>query len=327
MVIAMASSITHSYFILDVYEKLDIETKKFLMDYKNTLKFASQGMDPLFFYKVWYPKKGSRIREFGDYFHDNDTLLYFETLINYIKYNGYGLYPEVMAFLYGALSHYVLDSNIHPFVIYQTGIYKKDDISTLKYNMKHGELESLLDCYLVSLREHTLPWKFESSKFITPKIEISSNLKEVIDFTFKETFDIHNMTKFYIRSLRHMKLFFRIFREDSHGIKLKFYKFVDKICPRTYRRKSPLSYHYKMDVSLFNLDHKTWYHPSSKKIKSKTSILDIYNSSVTECVELIQKIQKYIYHDEGNLKNILKNVSYITGRETEKHYEMKYFSF
>ena len=91
MVIAMASSITHSYFILDVYEKLDIETKKFLMDYKNTLKFASQGMDPLFFYKVWYPKKGSRIREFGDYFHDNDTFLYFETLINYIKYNGYYL--------------------------------------------------------------------------------------------------------------------------------------------------------------------------------------------------------------------------------------------
>lgn len=323
----MASSVTHAYFILDVYDKLDIETKRFLADEKSTLKLAAQGMDPLNFYKVWHPKKGSRIRKFAGFFHDNDTYLYFETLINYIKYNGYGLESDIMAFLYGALSHYVLDSNIHPFVVYKTGEFDKDDPKTFKYNMKHGELESILDCYFISLRERVLPWQMSTSSFVLENIQFSKSLEEVINFTFKETFDINNMTKFYKKSLQHMKLFFKVFREDRHGFKKRFYQVVDFVCPITFRRKTPLSYFYKMDFSLFNLEHKTWYHPTSKKIKNKTSILDIYTSSVFECVKLIEDVQKYIYSNEGELKNILKNVSYCTGRETEKHYQAKYFEF
>lgn len=323
----MASTVTHAYFVLDVYEKLDIETKRFLMDEKPLLKIAAQGMDPLFFYKIFPGTKGGRIREFGDYFHDHDTYLYFETLINYIKYNGYGHEEDVMAFLIGALSHYILDSNIHPFVIYQSGIFRKEDPSTYSYNMVHGELESLLDCYLISLRTNILPWKFSSHTFCLEKISFSPILEEVINFTFHETFDIHNMTKFYKRSLQDMRSFYRVFRYDPHGFKRTFYQLVDFVCPKTYRKKTPLSYHYKMDVSKFNLDHKVWYHPTSRRIRNKSSILDIYTASVEECVQLIQKIQAYIYSDEGDLKQILKNVSYVTGRETEKHYELKYFAF
>lgn len=54
-------------------------------------------------------------------------------------------------------------------------------------------------------------------------------------------------------------------------------------------------------------------------------MLDIYTSSIYECSNLIQKLEAYIYEDEGELKDILKNVSYVTGRDTEKHYEIKYF--
>ncbi len=323
----MASSVTHAYFILDVYEKLDIETKRFLVDEKDTMRVASQGMDPLFFYKIWYPKKGARIREFGEFFHDHHTFLYFERMIHYIKYNGYAHNAEVMAFLYGALSHYILDANIHPFVIYQTGVFQKEDEKTYRYNMKHGELESILDCYLISLRERKKPWKFSSATFCIPKTSFESTLNEVIDFTFKETFDINHMTKFYTRALADMRIFYQVFRQDKFGCKKRFYQIVDKISPPDFRRKTPLSYHYKLDTSLFNLAHKTWYHPTSRKIKAKTSLLDIYTSSLSECVALIKNLQKYIYNDEGNLEEILKNVSYLTGRDTEEHYPLKYFSF
>ena len=311
----MASTITHAYFIMDVYEKLNTNIKEFLIDQKELLKTSAQSMDTLFFYNITKFNKGKRIRDFGDYFHDHDTYLFFETLINYIKYNGYGQKPDVMAYLYGMLSHYVLDSNLHPFIVYKTG----------DKNMLHPEVESYFDNYLIKLKEQAVPWKFKCHNFCFNTKKLSPTLKEVINFTYKETFDINNMSKFYLKAIKDMKSFYKIFRYDPTGIKYKFYNLVDFICPKSFRRKSPLSYHLKMNESYYNLDHKTWYNPTTKKIKSNKSILDIYVTSLHECVNLINNINEYIYNDKGNLKDILKNVSYLTGRETEKHYELKYF--
>jgi len=321
----MASTVTHTFFILDVYDKLDTRTKKLLMDNKNMLKSSAQGMDPFFFYKITTPWKGKRMREFGDYFHDNYTYEFFDTLVNYIKYNGYARNSQVMAFLYGMLSHYILDSNIHPFVIYKTGVFDIGNKASYKYNMKHGELETILDNYLISLRYGIKPWKFKVYDFCFEELEISDTLKEVIDFSFSETFGIRNMTKFYIRALCNMKRFFIVFRNDSFGFKRGFYRFVDFISPKSFRKKTPLSYRMGIDYSLFNLEHKKWFNPTSLKISSKSSILDIYTYSVFECVDVISKINDYIYEDIGELRDILKSVSYVTGRNWKKDYELKFF--
>lgn len=321
----MASTATHTFFILDVYDKLDTKTKKLLIDDKNMLKIASQGMDPFFFYKIMTPWKGKRMREFGEYFHDNYTYEFFETLINYIKYNGYARSSQVMAFLYGMLSHYILDSNIHPYVIYKTGIFNKKDKESYKYNMKHEEFESMLDNYLISLRYNIKPWKFKVHSFCFENIEFSSILKEVIDFSYNQTFGIRNMSKFYKKAIKEMNKFFIIFRYDKYGVKKYFYKTVDKLSPKSFRRKMPLSYNMKLDYSLFNLEHNKWYNPTSKKIKDNSSVIDIYTKSVFECVKLINDINLYIYDDVGKLEDILKNVSYITRRSWDKHYELKFF--
>lgn len=311
----MASTITHAYFIMDVYDKLDTRLKAFLIDKKELLKTSSQCMDVLFFYNITKFNKGKRIRDFGEYFHDNFTYEFFETLINYIKYNGYGSNKDVMAFLYGMLSHYILDSNIHPFIIYKTG----------NKNMLHPEVESYFDNYLIKLKEGIIPYKFKCYNYCFNIKKLDDTLKEVINFTYKEVFNINNMSKFYLKSIKDMKSFYRIFRYDPTGIKYKFYNFVDLICPKSFRRKSPLSYHLKIDESYYNLEHKTWYNPTSKKIKSNKSILEIYTHSLNEAVTTINNINEYIYNDKGNLKDILKDVSYLTGRETNKHYELKYF--
>lgn len=323
----MASTVTHAYFILDVYDRLDIDTKKFLIDQKGLLKVAAQGMDPFFFYRILYPRRGKRIREFGNFFHENFTRDYFETLINYIKYNGYACKSEVIAFLYGTISHYILDSNIHPFVIYKTGVFNPKDKNTYPYNMLHEEMESMLDAYFISLREHILPRKFKAYKFCFEEFCFSDTLTEIIDFTFTQVFDTRNMTKFYKRAISDMRFFYLIFRYDPHGFKKRFYHIVDFVSPCSFRRKTPLSYDLKIKYSFFNREHKTWYNPTSKKIKNKTSVLEIYTSSLKECVDTIEKVNRYIYEDEGDLKTILKNVSYTTNRDVDKHYEMKYFEF
>ena len=45
----MASSITHAYFVMDVYDRLSIRSKELLVEHKELLKTAAQNMDVLFF--------------------------------------------------------------------------------------------------------------------------------------------------------------------------------------------------------------------------------------------------------------------------------------
>ena len=79
----MASTITHAYFIMDVYDKLDTRLKSFLIDKKELLKTSAQCMDVLFFYNITKFNKGKRIRDFGEYFHDNNTEMWGEGTSQY----------------------------------------------------------------------------------------------------------------------------------------------------------------------------------------------------------------------------------------------------
>lgn len=326
----MASSLTHAYFVLDVYERLGMNSRELLVGHKELLKTAAQNMDVLFFYNLTNFKKGKKMRDFGSFFHGHKVYEFFETLIHYIKCNGFQYDPEVIAFLYGMLSHYILDSNMHPYVIYKTGEYNKGNKDTYKYNQLHGEMESYFDNYLVRLREGIKPWKFRCHNFCFNVDSIGKGLEEVMDFTYNEVWKIDHFHQYYLTSIKQMKFFFHVFRYDPIGLKRKFYQMVDFICPRSLLRKVPLSYYMNMSNNqwFLNLDHKKWYNPTDKRTKSCKSLLEIYTSSLDQCVKMIKEINQYLYYDKKiNLKKVIQNNSYITGKDCSKKRELKYFEF
>ncbi len=326
----MAGTITHAYFALDLYERLSIRSKELLMDEKESLKLFSQNTDVLFFYNITNFKKGKKIRDFGYYTQKKKTYEFFSTLINYIKYNHYQYSPQVMSYLYGMLAHYVLDSTMHPFIIYKTGKFQKKDKSTYKYNHLHNEMESYLDHYLLRLREGINPHRFKCYQFCFQVDSLSKDLIEVMDFAYKEVFHIENFHQYYWKSAKQMKFFYRVFRYDPIGIKKGFYQVVDWICPRSLLRKVPLSYHInpKGKKEFLNLEHKTWYYPTDKRIKRKESILELYTKALDKAVKMIQDINRYIYYDKKiNLKKVVGNLSYETGKDCDQEKELKYFEF
>ena len=65
----MPSTVTHSYFIMDVYDKLPINRKIFLKNEKEKLKVFAQSLDPLNFYTSFNLKKGKSVRNFAYHFH------------------------------------------------------------------------------------------------------------------------------------------------------------------------------------------------------------------------------------------------------------------
>ena len=323
----MPSTITHSYFILDVYDRLSSDRKFFLKGQINNLKVFSQSIDPLNYYFSFNIKKDKKIRGFSKYFHTHKCGEYLITLTNYIKYNYYKVNPEIMAYLYSMVSHYVLDSTIHPFVYYNTGLFKKNIKKTYKYNGLHHMLENDIDQFMIMLYEKKKPYKYKVHTEIFENYVFSKELIEVINFSFKETFGINNFYKNYKISIKKMKFIFKHFRYDKWNLKNRIYTFYDKITPSSTYKISFLSYHKKRSCQEFlNKKHGIWFNPTNKKIKSKKSFVDLYLEALFNTVHIIKELDKYIYENKKiDLNKLIKNKSYLTGIDLNKKQEIKFF--
>ena len=326
----MPSTVTHSYFIMDVYDKLPIKRKVFLKNEQNNLKTFAQSMDPLNFYFSINLKKGKKVRKFADSFHTKKTGEYLITLINYIKYNYYSDNPQIMAFLYGMISHYVLDSTLHPYVYYKTGEFNKKDKATYKYNCKHHEFETMLDKYMIKVRENTIPSKYKHYKHCIKINEYSKDFIDVLNFSFKETYNINKMDDVLKSSTKNMKLAFNLLRHDPYGIKEKIYKVVDFITPKNFMKTKFLSYHYTPDCYDFYLNtyHKKWCNPTLKSKKYTYSFIDLYLQALFKTISIIKEVDLYIYNNKKvNLEKVIENLSYKTGIDLNKKQTLKYFEF
>lgn len=323
----MPATVTHAYFAMDIYDRLPIGLKKLLMDEKAKLRMFAQSMDAMFFYKIFSLGKGARERQFGHYFHENDSQTFFINLVNYIKYNGYYKEKEVMAFLYGMISHYVLDSTIHPFVIYQTGWFDKTKKESYPFRNLHDEMETVIDLTLIKKREKTSPYAFRLDKYCFDLSSFSEPLKEVIDYTYHETFGIKNMHLFYFRALKNMKTFLRLFRYDRMGFKKLGYTTLEGLTLRKTFHFHVLSYHlpYQKKQAYLNPSNEIWYHPSRKQEKHTESFEELYEMALERAMKIIGSVNDYLQDKKKvNLKTIFKNTSYVSGKNCNNKETFRY---
>lgn len=326
----MPATVTHAYFGIDVYNNLPIGLKELLMDEKKDIRMFAQGMDPFFFYHKISLKNGKKQQDFALYFHTNKTREFFINLVNYIKYNDYYQVPDVMAYLYGFISHYVLDSTIHPYVFYKTGEFIKGDKESYKYKGLHHNMEVFIDNYLINNREKGKVYSFQFYDFCFDFTPFSKELEEVIDYAFKETFGITEMSKFYKQALKDMHFALKYFRYDKTGIKKCIYTVCEKITPKTMFPFSTISYHVSLTDkrNYLNNDHTKWNHPCLKREKHEESVDELYNKALDEALSIIKKVNYYIKDTKKiDLNKVFKNLSYKTGKDCDKDYKLKYFEF
>ena len=130
----MPSSVTHYYFSNDVYNKLNKNIKNKLAPCLKEYKIFSQGPDPYFFYDFHLSRKSKEVNKISEAMQHsliNDHFIY---LINYINEKKYYSNSMIMAYLYGQICHYALDTTCHPFIIYNVGNYEEKNKKTYKYN-------------------------------------------------------------------------------------------------------------------------------------------------------------------------------------------------
>lgn len=320
----MAGTITHTYFSIDVFEKLDKNTKSIIENSKNSFKTFNQGFDILFF-------AGKKWKNFGEKCHLFKTQDYYLNLVNYIRKHNLKGDSEVMSFLYGFICHYSLDSIMHPYVIYKSGYFNIKNKKLLKYKGMHSETESYIDAYLINKNEKIEPNKLDVGKFCFEYTKLSEKLIEVINDVYFETYNKKNVGKKFQKGLKKMKFLYSLLRYDKNGVKKKIYNFLDKNLPNRKMKYSPISLCYKLNKNHFylNLDHRKWCHPMNNKETYTTSFDEIYEEAIKNSIKLINVTNEVIYYNKTSvyLKKFFTNISLCSGKDCNEKREFKYFEF
>lgn len=321
----MAGTITHAYFAYDVYQKFDIKKKQKFKNYIDNIKTYGQGHDILFFSNKSY------LRKRANYYHKKKTKLFFINIIDYIKENNLENNIDVISFLYGYICHYCLDYTVHPYITYKGGIFKPNNKETYKYNSKHSEIETYIDCYMISKRENIDNKLFKFYNFCLNYNKPSMELINLINHIFYKTYNDKNIAIYYFKALKQMKRLYKIMRYDSKGYKLKLYKFIDNLLPKNCRKLYPISYAQKLDNNEYylNLKNNKWNHPRYKDEIYNYSFIDLYNKALEDALNIINAVDKVLYKNEdiSYLDEYFLNLSFSSGKDCNNKTKNKYFEY
>ena len=287
----MAEITTHMFLSKDIKNKIKCS---------NSITIFSLGPD------VYYFKK--KTKKLAQIMHRKNTLLFFKNYIKYIKDNNLENDEYIVSSLYGFISHYILDSKIHPYIFYK-GEYKL-----------HRFYEMGLSKYIIN-NHNIKPNEYKSYKDLNYKK--NNILESLLDEVIYKTYNIKNGGKEYFDCLNRVKFIYKYFRYDRYGIKKFFYKLIDLLINK---KISLISFYNIKDVDL-NLNHNTWIHPCDKNEVYNLSLIDLYNESLDKRLNIIKSVNKVLYKKENidKLDNIIENRSYINGKELCSKNVMKYF--
>ncbi len=328
----MPSSMTHTYFGLDVMKKISNNCQDKISEKIEYYKLFCQGSDPFMFYHFLIGKKAKYGMEIQKKMHHSNTKNFFIYTIELIQKNHYVNCPEVMAYLYGYICHYFLDLYTHPFIYYKSGIFKKNDKNTYRYNGIHQKIEYNIDLYMIKQREMIKPYQYRVYQNIFNVNYFPLELTKIINDSIGHCYHYSNISNTYLSSIRYMKLFFKYINYDLYGIKLKLYQLIDKVTPKSIINLEELSYHHNFedDLSYLNLDHLSWNYPWSQSEIFTYSFFDLYEIALNKSVETIQSVTKMLENDKLDYKlldNLFQNLDFATGRPCGEQLEMKFFEF
>lgn len=328
----MPSSMTHTYFGIDVYKKLNKTCQNKISDNLEYFKLFCQGSDPFMFYHFLIGKKAKNGAKIQMMMHHTKTREFFISTINYIYDNKLLNNNEAMAYLYGYICHYYLDLYTHPFIYYKGGIFKKNDKFTYKYNGIHQMIEYAIDLYFINKFEDVPSNKFKIHKEIFDVNDFTLELENLIKHTIEDIYSVDNAVDLYKRSIWYMKTFFRIANYDPTGIKLKIYSLLDKITPNNIIKVKELSFSnkYKDIDKWLNTNNDIWYLPWDKSKSYKSSFLDLYNLAIEKSIKTIEAVTKMLENnklDNERLNYLFQDLSYATGLNCKQKVVYKYFEF
>ena len=325
----MPSLITHHVFSKDVLKHLKQDELNKINKELIIYHTFAQSHDYLFYY-TFNPIHAKRIKALGHYAHRHKTQEYLINIIKEIKENNLENNHQIIAYLYGSITHYVLDTTCHPYIFYKTGVYRKKEKETKKYHGEHNRIEKDLDAIYYEKDTNKKYNYCNVSKEIIKNPKFTKELLTTINNVYKKTYNKDNIGHFLYQGIKHAKIAYTFIINDRFGIKKALYKVLDTITLNHFGYIAAYSTYIKHpNLKYLNTERKEWNHPSNRQIKYNYSFEELYNESLEKTLTIIREINKILYGNK-NIEDIIKyipDLDYSSGMLIKEKKEMRYFEY
>lgn len=324
----MPSITTHHMFSKEVLKRLTEDELTKINNKLDIYHTFAQSHDYLFYYTFGKNKK--KINDFGHFAHRNHTQNYIINIIKEIKESNQENNPELIAYLYGTITHYVLDTTCHPYIFYKTGVYRKKEKDTRKYFGGHNNIEKDLDAIYYKKYTNKEYNYCNITKEIIGNPQLSNQLIDIINNVYKKTYNKEHIGNLYVKSIKDAKIIYNIVINDRFGIKKLLYILLDLLINKNQKCIANYStYILKPNLSYLNKEKKEWNHPSIPEQKFNYSFEELFDISVNKTIKIIKEINKVLYEDK-TIESILKyipNLDYATGLPIENNKQLRHFEY
>ncbi len=317
----MPDIVMHHHFGKVVYSGLSDEIKEKINNIP-LYDFATSGPDAFFTCNFLNKTKQQENQEFGNYMHAYRTKEFLVKLaeLSRVDYNMFN-------YLCGYVTHYYLDTRVHPYIFHFTGVYDPQDPTTFEYRGFHTKLERAMDSYVIENYYDSVPHRFKIYHKILKLKKIQKSSKESFDQLYSIVYGRNEGFKLVNNSIKWQRRFYR-FIYDRFGWKQKILEKKDD--GESKIDLSMLSYYGKKidsnEIDIFNFHHKEWCHPVDNSKISNATFFDLFDTAKVECANCIQALYHYVFDNENiDFDLYFKDVSYITNLPCSYDLEMKYF--
>lgn len=242
--------------------------------------------------------------------HSKDTQRFLLSLIEYVKDHNLAENPEVLALLYGHISHYFFDSMAHPFIYYVEKGCKKVGILS-----PHSLVEGYIDCYLIKNILHTERKKIDASFFTGANLN-NPNIVRLINSTYQKVYQNNSA----LASAR-LAIFILKAIEKATKNNVITEDFLKGFCSfEQFLELNSLS-----REEMVNANHNLWRVPTTGTARYE-NFLELYDKALNKTLEAINEVNKYLYDGKSitSLENVFPNISYDTGCDLSFGLNMPY---
>ncbi len=309
----MPGFVTHYLFGVKSYKALNNkELKNIIKNNRNSFSLGLQGPD-IFFY--FLPTMLGKKVNIASKMHKENTNRFFQEMIKYMSdIHGKKAYETACAYIHGFMGHYILDTNMHPYV------YSRVGTSTSNKTMgKHYGLETDIDREILWDYKKLRQADFSHSA----RIDLSYYQKNVIagllHTAILNTYDIDISVKLIKSAITSFYIECALLT-DSKEYKYKAINGIEHYV-FGYDILSPLLINdIPHSEDPCNEKHDQWSNPWDENHSSTDSVFDILcNASATyiDYMELMQDALDASYHLTGDNSSAilikLGNKSYTSG--------------
>lgn len=325
----MPGAWTHILSSSEIMNKLNEDKyKKVLRENLKLYQLGAQGPDIFLYYCYLIPSKHKRVEKLGQRLHTDKTrdfILYFIYKVKEVK--NHEEFNSLFSYVIGYITHYALDTCMHPYIYYFGGIYHAELPESKKYDHYHRELETIIGLIQLEKKRKENPYKV----YLHEEIDIGKNVPIIVKDTLKNaiksvySLEIKNYLVDYC--YKDMKMGMK-FLTDPNGKKEKLFWIIEKFIEKTSGAKVLLNPRkIKDDKDYLNKEHKQWNHPSSLDEITNADAEELYYKGIERALFLIDSVIKYLENEinEEELKDSIPNLSYESGKPLEEYKKMIYF--